>query len=1749
MSDILRKRAAMATNPTARDVDRYGISMAQSGALSNREHFDIALSASRSDLAKNECRNSPASRGSDTFHTARTFEVATEKGGRKLMSEEEVSNLVHNALRRARQATGQAASGSVSSTSPRHRARQNPLSPLTTASPSTIASPRPPTSPFKSSSILLPGDGELHLDTSFPRHRGARVELPARYTSNVETEAFDFTTATIDGTVSNISVDGSDYNQTHLSESRSDDSTSDFPKVTTANSSDEIIRRVEEEIANARRAAQEANRRLAGVSANFRFTTVQESSDNEKTSSQEFEWPNETSDDEMKLPERPQPSDGSSGPSTGHSILQNDSEFMLSRLDSGIINALSHDLDDGERYGYPSFDTDRSSEVERSRSIEKVESATTVDSSIRGDVTLVDFISGDTINEPDETKSVNREHEEKALIVERKSDDLSAPDLTHLEPESIDKERYIAPPRHQSFDGAASDTSTRTVEVQPVTRNHLKSKASTPKDRTEFPSHFSAQGNIIMRLLAQAEEETRPPETRAPEVTTHDQAVQDASCHSCHLVIDLTRVESDGTHITVAGFDPDTVESKGSVICHKDSAESSQGCPLEYQFPREASADQIQASPKDIEHESFQQTYPSLLVERTRTVGINEHGIAVSLPSKQEDSDAADERFATVGAASYEIMDPISSDDSAQGTEDDDDIKGWEPPLNDQILVKENDYIEMIAPRSVEERTGADSYERDQDDQDPEINNEFSHCHSLTSNDASTAMDTEQVSDHSLPCLSACKDIAPVSFDSPPSFNIREDMEHESDVSPLVILSASREDEKVYDDSPPDTKASVIDGQVYDGTPPSLNASRDNEQAYEDSLPLLNASRDNEQVYEDSLPSYSASRDNEQAYEDALSSFNASRDNGQAYDDSLPLYNASRDNEQTYDDSTPSCNASKSNEQAYDDSLPSCNASIDNEQTYDDSLPLYKASRENEQAADNSLPLYNASRDNEQAADDSLPLYNASRDNEQEVDKSPRVESVASIETEQENDHTSPALSTGERVEQVTDESLPFSVCDDTEHLGDNPSPPFTISNETEQLIDESKGKETNTLAECPANHSVAEHDCDSDDDVFADVEETHAKGMVTTEVENTEALETAIDDIAAEDMEHTDKKYADDSDAVTQLIANSGESLSSDDGTQNNFESENTPQIDEVRVKSEDEEEIKADPCEDVSKKFLCTSSEVKQSATITGEEASSSGQATPTLLGTVETTTSEEVLTHEKPQQPVNARSNKKVRFKQRYPVPPLVSKPRGPDEISKDHRVPHVASSPFLSKPKPDLLQLLQAAVGSSLQRRSNACGALKVLTTMKKNQLTLVRTAGFLDALVFAASSRISKHDVESSRDARTRAVCAICHISEPKDNREIIFCHPGLVAALIQAVKEDKAEARMEACGAIAFLAKTPSNREPMAKTTNMLDVLATLLKKRKTETDIANDPISSYSIEDEESDRQSFSSESDSSSSSIENESSLSNDEDEITLPTVASMRELNVSKLGETNQRAHLNACAALLHISKQCGATVSKQQSLERHVCIVVQLRLTDFFAFFGLKSLMCCNAKLMDALVELSHNEKDPMNEKCLEILCNLSRFPANNELMSQFPGLVDCLVVNGSSSYGQRRVWSLRILQNLSTDAIGKTILANRVVLELLSFSVMRENLDEQLAATATLYNLSTEPGAVVSLTNTKNVVATLVHVAHNPESASEVRLMACDALATLGLWLQTLAGAGTVPAEIDDTVTLPSYVTSGWERWE
>lgn len=468
-------------------------------------------------------------------------------------------------------------------------------------------------------------------------------------------------------------------------------------------------------------------------------------------------------------------------------------------------------------------------------------------------------------------------------------------------------------------------------------------------------------------------------------------------------------------------------------------------------------------------------------------------------------------------------------------------------------------------------------------------------------------------------------------------------------------------------------------------------------------------------------------------------------------------------------------------------------------------------------------------------------------------------------------------------------------------------------------------------------------------------------------------------------------------------------------------------------------------------------------------------------------------------------------KVRFKQRYPIPSKMKKSRQASEIIFDNQCEKPSMKLWFSIPKKDLKELLEAVTGTSMQRRSNACGALKVLSTQKKNKMTLVRTQGFMDALVFAISDNFSIDESEAGIASRTRAINVVLNVSTQKDNRYHVVSHLGLLDSIVKCMMEDKDKARELACATLATLAKSQECREPMTNTEKLIDVLAIVLKgddpsmfNSDRQTYLDEEKTIDYSGDDEMSRviSESYSSASSASTNSSYGDHSMESQKDD-----------------PEVVRRTRMNACAALLHLSKEC-----------------------------SISQYLCASDTLLFCLIAGCKEVDNPIHTKCLEIFANMTRFPHNNAHLIEYPGLIDTLIMTGSHNDESDRLWSMRILQNLSSEQSAKSILASVPVLELLNASMMREQVFEQLAATSTIYNISTEPGAVVPLTNTKNVVATLVHVAHSPMTNWEVRSIACDALATLGLWLQTLAGAGTVPEGVK-SIPLPTYITSGWERWE
>lgn len=328
-----------------------------------------------------------------------------------------------------------------------------------------------------------------------------------------------------------------------------------------------------------------------------------------------------------------------------------------------------------------------------------------------------------------------------------------------------------------------------------------------------------------------------------------------------------------------------------------------------------------------------------------------------------------------------------------------------------------------------------------------------------------------------------------------------------------------------------------------------------------------------------------------------------------------------------------------------------------------------------------------------------------------------------------------------------------------------------------------------------------------------------------------------------------------------------------------------------------------------------------------------------------------------------------SRRIRFRNPFPVlkPPVTC--RSAERILADNAIGTPDAPIRWVKPKRELKQLIVAAMGTSLPRRSNACGALKVLLArQKKNQLALVRTDGFLSALIFAASqSLVDGVDRELALVARTRAVHCLKLVSEPKDNRVLMTNHPGVLECLVKVMKSDGGEGRALSSAALAMLAKTATCREGLARVEGLVDAAAKVMNGATSfiaeEMEPLNDDHEEDMLEEEDEPTRAFTeSESDFTRSDLTgqhtsksddhdedataiSESSMSDEEEEgetvmgekdqnlevtpswqKSVPMTDSIRFKAEENQQEFTNQGRANACAILLHLSKQCVISVSQ-------------------------------------------------------------------------------------------------------------------------------------------------------------------------------------------------------------------------------
>jgi hypothetical protein len=306
------------------------------------------------------------------------------------------------------------------------------------------------------------------------------------------------------------------------------------------------------------------------------------------------------------------------------------------------------------------------------------------------------------------------------------------------------------------------------------------------------------------------------------------------------------------------------------------------------------------------------------------------------------------------------------------------------------------------------------------------------------------------------------------------------------------------------------------------------------------------------------------------------------------------------------------------------------------------------------------------------------------------------------------------------------------------------------------------------------------------------------------------------------------------------------------------------------------------------------------------------------------------------------------RRIRFRDPFPKLRMGQAPRDPLTIFDEHIIRSPITKPRWTKPTKTLKQLINAVMGPSLQRRSNACGALKVLTTEKKNLKSLARMDGFLSSMIFAVAEDVSSSEKTLALDARTRAMTCLRNVCEPKENRVRVCTFEGLPECLMKVIREDPGEARVLACGVLALLAKTPSCREGMARTKGLIDILAEVLSgevplpvvepEEEKKDDDGEESLSSEgsSVHNEDDDHSSHSG----SSSSSEGSVLVDAPDDQAR----ASIRKRKEGMHDEFLQRARSNACAALLHLSKHCPVTVRihRQREFQKAICIHLLTRL---------------------------------------------------------------------------------------------------------------------------------------------------------------------------------------------------------------
>ena len=458
----------------------------------------------------------------------------------------------------------------------------------------------------------------------------------------------------------------------------------------------------------------------------------------------------------------------------------------------------------------------------------------------------------------------------------------------------------------------------------------------------------------------------------------------------------------------------------------------------------------------------------------------------------------------------------------------------------------------------------------------------------------------------------------------------------------------------------------------------------------------------------------------------------------------------------------------------------------------------------------------------------------------------------------------------------------------------------------------------------------------------------------------------------------------------------------------------------------------------------------------------------------------------------------------------VATTIAHTKSPEQILADNTVDVVPVKVKWIDPPPEQAALIAAMLSTSIGRRSNACGTIKMMASNKKKAAALARTRILVDALILAINDG---GQVGEERDvhleAQTRATIAISHLSEVKENRVLLAQHPGLIKSLIDVIRKDKGEARVAACRSLVMMSKMQQNKMPLVETDGFILLLADIMSGRYDQRDKSNknDGVSaSFSSMNSDSNGGSQ-------SQSRGNSSRCGSMKKANSSSSRASMtiRQCKDARYQEFLSLSRVNCCAAFSHLAKDCASS-----------------------------AILCKDRAFLGAIISLCRNPRSPMFKRSLEILCHLTRFSGNNEMLASNTDVIKVLVASGKVKGLDDRLYALRSFQNISAAcAESRIILATDPILSLLVSVSLKSTIEEQEIALGTIFNLALEPVTLVNLTNTKNFTAVLINVINSPESSPALCHVARQILRLVAKWMNTLADTE------DSTHTNIALKPTGW----